>query len=278
MARWLFTSTGAPIRRASTSIARRASSSSNIPRNIPRNIPTARVADFQDPYKVAATQVVPVQARFGRTARVRKAVKNPKKTAKKAKEKIMAKYAEIVKNRKEAFNRRIAQSAALRAQLGAKGKSMLTSAKTSAAQKAAVIRQTKAYKKAKKKVEKAKTGLQKQIDRRRSINQSARLVRTQKKIDADNVKRVKDLKKRGLEPSETEKRYMAGEYKKLQDFTKKLDEKTSKSEKFARKLIKNPKKTLGGVTIGGLAVADVMGAADGVLPDLGVQLLEKMKK
>lgn len=253
-------------------ITRRATSSR-------RNIPTARYRKNEDFIKVkAAEEVVPVQARFGRTARVRKALKNPKKSAKSAKERIMAKYADIVKNRKEAFNRRIAQSAALRQQLGAKARNKLTSAKTSVAEKAAVIRQTKAYKKAKRKVEKLKTGLREQITDRRRTNDLARTVRTQRKVDADNVKTVKDLRKRGLEPTEIQKSLFAGDYKKLGEFTKKLDGRTSKTEKFARKLIKNPKKTLGGVTIGGLAVADVMGAAEGVLPDLGVQLLEKMKK
>ena len=253
-------------------ITRRATSSR-------RNIPTARYRKNEDFIKVkAAEEVVPVQARFGRTARVRKAVKNPKKTAKKVKERIMAKYAEIVRSRKDAFNRRIAQSAALRQQLGAKARNKLTSAKTSVAEKAAVIRQTKAYKKAKEKVKKAKTGLQNQIDRRRATNNLARTVRTHKKIDADNVKTVKDLRKRGLKPTERQKSEFAKDHEDLRKFQQQLDGRTSKTEKFARKLIKNPKKTLGGVTIGGLAIADVMGAAEGVLPDLGVQLLEKMKK
>lgn len=197
------------------------------------------------------------------------------------KKKLMKKYEEVIKKRKAEFAKRIMQSPRFRQQMAGKGltaRNVLNSTKMSVKEKAAMLRQTKAYRTAKKKVEKAKTGLQAQIADRRATNNLARTVQTHKKIDADNVKTVKDLRKRGLKPTERQKSEFAKDHEDLRKFQQQLDGRTSKTEKFARKLIKNPKKTLGGVTIGGLAIADVMGAADGVFPDLGVQLLEKMKK
>jgi len=140
------------------------------------------------------------------------------------------------------------------------------------------IRETKAYKKARVTLSQAKVGIESQISRRRAIDALAKKKKELKLQQQANRKTVKNLKAVGSKPTKQQRREFRETEKQYNTAKRELSNSVSKKELLARKVIKNPRKALGGVTVGGLAIADIMGAADGVLPNVGQKLLEKMEK